>query len=98
MLNYSLKPSYEYQVRVFATGVVTRTTELLVHRYCDCKAHLWLVAGSQAISSDFEFYVTGKPLRWLHIVKVIFMGSNIHCCLLKWIARSRLSDGKERTR
>lgn len=57
-----------------------------------------MVAGSQAISSDFEFYVTGKPLRWLHIVKVIFMGSNIHCCLLKWIARSRLSDGKERTR
>ena len=56
-----------------------------------------MVAGSQAISSDFEFYVTGKPLRWLHIVKVIFMGSNIHCCLLKWIARSRLPDGKERT-
>lgn len=94
MLNYSLKPSYEYQVRVFGTGVVTRTTELLV---------LWLqsslmVAGSQAITSDFEFYVTGKPLRCFHIVKVIFMGSNIHCCLLKWIARSRLSDGKERTR
>ena len=42
MLNYSLKPSYEYQVRVFGTGVGTRTTEHLVHRYCDCKAHLRL--------------------------------------------------------
>ena len=47
MLNYSLKPSYEYQVRVFGTGVVTRTTEHLVHRYCDCKAHLWLLDRKQ---------------------------------------------------
>ena len=43
MLNYSLKPSYEYQVRICGTGVVTRTTELLVHSYCDCKVHLWLL-------------------------------------------------------
>ena len=47
MLNYSLKPSYEYQVRVFGTGVDTRTTDLLVHRYCDCKAHLWLLDRKQ---------------------------------------------------
>lgn len=57
-----------------------------------------MVAESQAITSDFEFFVTGKPLRWFHIVNVIFMGSNIHSCSLKWIARSRLSDGEEGTR
>ena len=97
MLNYSLKPSYEYQVRVFGTGVVTRTTELLVHRYCDCIAHLWLLDRKQ-LPPTLNFMLPANLFRWFQIVNVIFMGSNIHCCLLKWIACFRLSYGDERTR
>ena len=29
-----------------------------------------VIAKLQAITYDFEFYVTGKPLRWFHIINV----------------------------